>query len=295
MENNRNDLFDCLLQILAVFDSICKQNNLSYMLDGGSLLGAVRHEGFIPWDDDLDLAMPRSDYNKLIEMGNSVFKYPYFLQTPVTDPGYFKTFIRVRKSDTTFIPYKDSVYSMNQGVFVDIFPIDAVPDDNLVFRKQLKRIELQKWLLRFIARIDGKIGSEGLSLSKKIAYYLLVPIKKSGLLNSKTVFAKINSIASCSENIETKKMGLIIFSGGDKRNIWNREDITKLMDMKFEGRKIPGPVGFDNILTTTYGEYMTPVKQKSEHGNVVYDVNTPYLDYIESHKKELHDLWLSTR
>ena len=74
---------ECLM--LDEFARVCKENNLTWFADSGTLLGAIRHKGFIPWDDDVDVVMPRKDYNRLIELGNSIFKQPFFLQTHLTD------------------------------------------------------------------------------------------------------------------------------------------------------------------------------------------------------------------
>ena len=123
------------LDLLAEFQRVCKQYDLKYYADAGTLLGAVRHKGFIPWDDDIDIIMTRDEYNKLCRIAMKEFKHPFFFQTNKTDPGSSKGHAQLRNSITTAIlGGKEYVTSHNQGVFIDIFPVDVLPD-NRVLRK----------------------------------------------------------------------------------------------------------------------------------------------------------------
>ena len=291
----RRKLFDQLLQLLDTFDEVCRKNGLHYMLLGGSLLGAVRHKGFIPWDDDLDVGLLREDYDKLLALPADTFKAPYFLQTPATDKGYFKSIIKLRKSDTTFIPYKDAVYDMNHGIFLDIFPLDAVPDDPAALKKELASLRLQAKLLLFVGRIDGHVGTEGLSAAKKVMYYALIPLKKLGLLSGKSIFDKINRICRRGAGKKTARTGLINFTFDNPRFLWDSEIFSGIADYPFEGRQYPGPADYDGYLKNAYGDYMKPVKQSSEHGTSVFDTETPYPEYIAAHREELHRRWLESR
>ena len=127
------------LDLLTEFDRVCKKNNIKYCADGGTLLGAVRHKGFIPWDDDIDLAMLRSEYEKLCEVAPKEFKEPYFFQTDKTDIDYARGHAQLRNSRTTGILKSEmgTGCKFNQGIFIDIFPFDAVPEDE----KEKKRFE----------------------------------------------------------------------------------------------------------------------------------------------------------
>ena len=117
------------LDLLAEFDRVCRKNNLTYYAFCGTLLGAVRHSGFIPWDDDIDVVMFREDFKKLSEVAEEEFQHPYFFQTPFSDPGLVMGGCRLRNSDTTVSndvefkrPYK------NKGIFIDLFVNATVPD-----------------------------------------------------------------------------------------------------------------------------------------------------------------------
>ena len=120
-----NELQKCQLEILKEFIRICKDNNLQYYLVGGTCLGAVRHKGFIPWDDDIDVAMPRDDYDKFITLQDQM-KKPYFIQTYKSDKNYIYNFAKVRDSSTTFVENFFACSQMNHGVWIDVFPLDGM-------------------------------------------------------------------------------------------------------------------------------------------------------------------------
>ena len=136
------------LDLLSEFQRICKKHGLVYYADGGTMLGAVRHNGFIPWDDDIDLMMMRDQYEELIAIAPHEFKYPYFFQTEYTDPSSLRGHAQLRNSQTTGILRSETkgIHSFNQGIFIDIFPLDAVPDNEELFEEKIKKREyyLQK-------------------------------------------------------------------------------------------------------------------------------------------------------
>ena len=143
----RKEVWAVELDLMQEFKRVCNKYNLRYCADGGTLLGAIRHHGFIPWDDDLDIAMLRNDFEKLNEVGPTEFKKPYFWQTEETDRGSARGHAQLRNSDTAGIiktEYeRQRNNNFNQGIFIDIFPFDTVIDDKEKLAKQdLKRIEL---------------------------------------------------------------------------------------------------------------------------------------------------------
>lgn len=294
--NEKKELFNVLLDLLSQFDKICRENDLEYSIFAGTLLGAIRHKGFIPWDDDIDIAMSRKDYNKLLQLSSDKIPVPYFLQTPTTDKGYHKGFARLRNSNTTEISYIDAVFECNHGAFIDIFPLDAVPDKSDEFLRQIKKLKKYVKLLHFAGRYNSGVGTLGLSRKKKYLYNLLVPLYKIGILNTKSIFEKYNSIASWYEDTATKRVGTICFSFDRERFIYDRIDYECGYDnLLFENLTVKGPHNYDNILIKSYGDYMVPVKQKTEHGDTLFDMKIPYRQYVAEHKQELRELWLSSR
>lgn len=133
------------LDLLRVFMSVCDELGLQYFIVQGTLLGAVRHGGFIPWDDDIDVGMLRKDYDILMSKGQTLLPPGYFLQTHENDPGYIHGFGKLRNSNTAFVETTCRYRKMNHGIFIDIFPFDFYPDS------RLKRcaFELKKFFLRY--------------------------------------------------------------------------------------------------------------------------------------------------
>ncbi len=117
--------------LLRNFIDICNSLHLRHYIAYGTLLGAVRHKGFIPWDDDIDVIMPRSDYEVFLDNAQTMLQDGYFLQTNETDKEYVNPYAKLRDSNTAFleIPYLNS--NINQGIFLDIFPLDYLPDNRL--------------------------------------------------------------------------------------------------------------------------------------------------------------------
>jgi len=114
-----------MLEMLIEFDTICKKHQLRYWLDSGTLLGAVRHQGFIPWDDDIDLSMPLEDYNRFLEIASAELTDDIFLQTSQTDKNFKFDYIKLRSNKASIVEFheKDKAINYHQGVFVDIFPM----------------------------------------------------------------------------------------------------------------------------------------------------------------------------
>ena len=121
-----NELKQQQLDILKAFIKVCNKYNLEYFLVYGTALGAIRHKGFIPWDDDIDVAMPRKDYDKYIELQKEYEGTPYFIQTFKSDPCYIYNYAKLRDSSTTFLENAFKNHRINQGVFIDVFPVDGM-------------------------------------------------------------------------------------------------------------------------------------------------------------------------
>lgn len=128
MDYDINKLHEVQLDLLKKFIKICGELKLTYYLVGGSALGAVKYKGFVPWDDDLDVAMPRGDYEKFLSEAEKHFEYPYFLQNYRTDPEFPFLFSKLRNSETAFIEESWKNLKINHGIYIDIFPLDGYPE-----------------------------------------------------------------------------------------------------------------------------------------------------------------------
>lgn len=147
IELNKEDLDSfrkTQLRLLDAFKSICDKHELTYWIDFGTLLGAVRSKGFIPWDDDLDISMPMDDYNKFLEIAEKELPYDIFLQTPKTDPTFRECFTKLRDCYSTMIEHHETeewlkTHQYHRGIFIDIFPSYLYPKMPRLFRKILMR------------------------------------------------------------------------------------------------------------------------------------------------------------
>ena len=136
MENVVKHLQRVILGIITDIDALCQKNSIDYYLVGGSTIGAVRHKGFIPWDDDIDVAMPREDYDKFMEICPKELDNPYFLQSPLTDKDCYQTWLSLRNSDTTGNRISCMSKRLNNGVAIDILPLEGCEDS--LFRYKLR-------------------------------------------------------------------------------------------------------------------------------------------------------------
>lgn len=165
------------LDLLAEFMRVCKKNNLIFYADGGTILGAVRHKGMIPWDDDIDLMMTRDDYDRLCKIAQKEFRFPYFFQTEETDPGSRRGHAQLRNSMTTGILFceKKQKLKFNQGIFIDIFPVEDLPDNTSERQEYLKYLTFMRRIESFVFyNTIGYRDSPNFikNIIKKIVYYI---------------------------------------------------------------------------------------------------------------------------
>lgn len=274
------------LDLLSAFDEVCRKNEITYYASGGTILGAVRHKGYIPWDDDIDLMMHREDYDKLCAIGPEAFRYPYFFQTQETDRFYFRGHAQLRNSETTGIlkVEKDSNLKYNQGIFIDIFPLDNVPDESEERERFIhKAHRLQKSADR-LSYFSFRYHRSSFSIKEFVKFGLHLVLEpwfnhqEENRLFDK-YFDHIKSLAGK----DTRESGMLYLK--EERFIFRNSDMEYPVYKEFEMLKIPLPNGYENILEKQYGDWRTPVKEPSVHGGVVFDVDLPYHEYLKNETK----------
>ena len=162
------------LDLLREFKQICEENGLRYFLWSGTLLGAVRHQGFIPWDDDIDVAMPREDYDRFRSLAGQGLKKPYELQTNENDSGIFRGgLMRFRNSDTTGVEIQDVERFCNWGIWIDILALDYIYKDEAKRGEQFRKIGIYKRLCMLQTHGESYWEFQNLSKWKKRAYRLI--------------------------------------------------------------------------------------------------------------------------
>lgn len=271
----RKKLFAVLFEMLAKFDAVCRKHHLTYFMIYGSLIGAVRHKGFIPWDDDLDVAMPREDYEKFIQLSDE-FSDPLFLQTPYTDKNYFYTPARIRNSNTTAVVETFKYAGFNQGIWFSIFPLDHW-DDNGGEARYAKIRELVMHNSTYMRVKNPHLDEKN---KARVAAYLAQ--HRDPLAD----YEEIQRLASsCKEQNSKYVMTAVITQGRYDQKLLPAEDFASTVPMQFEGLTVLAPSGYDHLLKLWYGDYMQfpPVEERGEwHAGTVFDADTPYREYLKN-------------
>jgi lipopolysaccharide cholinephosphotransferase len=273
MQNNLKELQTKILEIVDYFDAFCKKHEIEYYLMAGTALGAVRHKGFIPWDDDFDVFMDERNYNKFRQLIKSNLDYTkYFFQDENSEewPLYF---CKLRMHNTTLIEADVQFRIMHQGIFIDIMRFDNASDFGLI-----------RYIQYICARILSAktLGVRGYltnSISKKWSIFIL-----SKIITSK-IQEILNSIVKMNNNKETKNVGFL-FGRTSYRNLFFPSNyLGKGRKIDFEHLKLPVLEKVEDYLKITFGKsYMSIPSQKErdkypQHA-FIFDVNRSYKNYL---------------
>lgn len=243
-------------------DRVCRKHNIKYSLDGGTLIGAVRHKGFIPWDDDMDICMLREEYEKFKKVAHEMNPDICYFQDHDTDSDYRWGFAKLRRTGTSFVRYGQEHMNYKTGIAIDVFPLDDVPQ-SLIGQMIL---DFYCFCLRKILWSEaGKTTAKGF---KKVWFGLLSKIP------SDFVFKRIKMISQKSRNSSPNRVRVLMFPSIGKiyfkrplkvRYSIPKQWFTELTEYEFEGIKFWGTKDYDARLFHQYGDYMTlPTEDKRE-------------------------------
>ena len=276
-----NELQNRQLEILKEFIKVCKENNLQYYLVGGTCLGAVRHKGFIPWDDDIDVAMPREDFDKFITLQEK-FPSPYFIQTYKTDKNYIYNFAKVRDSSTTYIENFFACNQMNHGVWIDVFPLDGMSYEvkpPVKFARKVKNVWFNIYLM-YLPSLKRKLRWKTLwkdiplNIVAYLFFFLNVGHYRNKMLDKRVKKIKFNDAVLVGN----------YFGTNPKKEAMPREIFQEGSIGEFEGVEVILPKDADKYLTLLFNNYMKlpPIeKQVGHHLNKGYSLEEDYQTYIK--------------
>ena len=268
-----NQLQKIELEMLKAFIDVCDKLNLKYYLVCGTALGAVKYNGFIPWDDDIDVGLIREEYEVFCKHAQKLLPQELFLQTHETDPCYPHIFAKLRNSNTTYIEKNTEHISINHGVYIDIFPLDGYPKDS----REIEVFEKRKMLYqrRLVCAFPPPDG-----INNKIRYYVKRVLGYH--LNRQKIISEYTKLLT---NFPVCDSDYICNHGNWQGHLEYApaEQYGVGAVMNFEGIKVRVPALYDEYLTQKYGDWRADIPQEQKVGHHHYkilDLNKSYTYYI---------------
>lgn len=247
-----------MLHILKTVHTLCEKHHLTYWLDYGTLLGAIRHNGFIPWDDDVDICMPRADYEKFCAIAPAELGPDFLVQTPQSDPTYWFEFAKVKLLKTLWRERKADIAGIaHPAIYLDIFPIDHLPKNKVI-----------RWLTTHFCDIlcNGVIRYQVFGIKSRS------PLKRCGqallstLISAKRVNRWRRALAQKLQRLpDTTYVSKIALD--TRRDLCPKTLFTPLILHPFETEQFYIPAQYDRRLKQLFGDYMTPPPETKRHGH----------------------------
>lgn len=259
-----------ILNILMGFDAFARENGIRYSLGAGTLLGAIRHHGFIPWDDDIDVYVPRPDYDRIVEMARAGWAEGPLRFTGFEIDGFPMPFVKMVNSSIKVFD-RATKESIPLHLWIDVFPMDGAPSDPAEASALLRKTRLLVYLIK---AGNYKFFKAGRTRAKRIAKMLVIPFVKLLGLNT---WAERRLIATArSRRYEESELVCdIVWNAYGTGEIIARADFERTVPVQFEGRAFPATAAYDRWLKGLYGDYMRlpPEEQRVSHGVMAIRAN----------------------
>ena len=261
------------MDLLKKLLEVCEKHHLHIWAEGGTLLGAVREHGYIPWDDDIDMAMLREDYDKLVEIAPREFEHPYFFQCGYTEKVYPRGHAQLRMDGTTAILPIPAFVNTHQGVFIDIFPYDYMPNGKTEMKELIDKRNAA------IERLYRITSFDFFHPCRSIRFFFLRKSFHDEYRKFEDIFRSYNS-KNCNS------VCCLTFVVDTDHYLRDKSWYRNTLFFPFEDIQLPVPSGYHEILSKQYGDYMTPRQDGTYHGTFWrLDPEIPYEKYLPELKK----------
>ena len=258
------------LDLLREFISVCITLHLEYVIYGGTLLGYEKYGGMIPWDDDIDVALPRESYNKFVRMADKILPEGYFLQTPYNSKLSPYPYAKLRKKGTKYVEYINRNLNIETGIYIDIYPIDKIPDNERLRKKQFKKV--RKWILMYVyrqSRLYDKKEASIVGKIKNLAKWIICHMTK--VFSQKYCVRKIDHYMNMYNDKETNRYAAL-----NSPNINNIYDgFYPLEQGRFNGIDVWVPANYKEHLKKRYGDYSKDLPEEERVGHIPYILEMP--------------------
>lgn len=256
------------LESLDVLTKVCRELGIDFFLYGGSLLGAVKYGGFVPWDDDLDIALMRKDYEKLLREGPVLLPEGYELQEPRLNKRTPYPYIKFRKTNTSMVEYMYRNIRINHGVYFDVYPIDNLPDDDMELCRNHKQLQKLTSILqrRQTASLFYPMKGWRGVIKRSLTFVLFVLMR---MIPHSYLVKKMNAIMTKYNSVNTRRQGNLFFPGP----VNYFDGIYPPIEVDFEGRKMLIPHGYQINLQNRYGDITEDPPEEKRVGHRPYILN----------------------
>lgn len=244
-----------LLVLLLSLDKICRESSIRYYITAGTLLGAVREGGFIPWDDDCDIVMPRRDFRRFVKIMRKVHSEIYYFQDRKSERKYPFAFAKMRSRRVAARERGEVWKELGDGCYVDIFPLDRCPENPRRAKRFFKLTELLTSVI--LSKSGGKCGYAKRGARLVFSILSLFPLFALHFLRAAV---RIYYSATSSGG----RLATVYGSYGYPRETYRAEWFSRTTTLSFEGDKFPAPIGYRELLTNMYGDYMTPPSEENQ-------------------------------